>query len=374
MASKKPLLSPIPESPEVFSSLSSPNSPKADALFTEAAGRADPGSRGACGAPPREPGAARTRGQEPRAAAAAAPGPGLPQEAAGSSSAERSELPGSLEPAAEFSKIVPDAEGDFDTSEYFQQGEETPCEKEAEESSSLLEKEELQGNGLTGLEILQQREVQEGAQRTECPQKDSVRGGVARRRRRSSCAFSFPPAENLGITGTDAAVCSYSVEEILSVPQPCRSRSSAGAEVRVRRSMRLSRDAASEGLAWVQLPGETPLQPPLPGSAPRARRTSSTSILAENIHRRQRKLLPLPAPGKENEGSAPAAAAPGRRGRRRSSLCEATAREMPWAPTQRRRNTNSGCGKDRSNQKHSEEAETPELQLKEVSCISDFLK
>lgn len=33
-ASKKPLLSPIPEIPEVFSSVASPNSPEADTLFT----------------------------------------------------------------------------------------------------------------------------------------------------------------------------------------------------------------------------------------------------------------------------------------------------------------------------------------------------
>lgn len=279
---------------------------------------------------------------------------------------------------------MPDAEGDFDTSEYFQQDEETPREKEAKESSSLIEKEELQGNLLSGLEILEQQDVQEGAQRTECPQKDSVRGDPARRRRRSSSssAFYFPPVENLEIPGTDVAVSSYSVEEVLSVPQPkerspqpCRRKSSAGAEVRVRRSMRLSRDAASEGLVWIQLPSEVPKQPPLPAAAPKARRSISTSILAgaENIHHREQNLHPFPAPGKENKGSAPPAAAPGRRGRRRS-LCEATARETPWAPTQRRRSTNSGYGKDRSKQKHSEEVETLELQWKEVSGISDFLK
>lgn len=34
MASKKPLLSPIPEIPEFFSSASSPNSPKANVFFS----------------------------------------------------------------------------------------------------------------------------------------------------------------------------------------------------------------------------------------------------------------------------------------------------------------------------------------------------
>ncbi|NWU25399.1 CDCA2 protein, partial [Dyaphorophyia castanea] len=382
MASKKPLLSPIPEIPEVFSSVSSPDSPKADALFTEAAGLGDPRSRSACRDCPQQPGAGRMPGKE-LCATAACPGPGLLEEAAATSSAGAPEVPESLEAApGTAAEIAPDAEGDLDTSEYFQQGEETPCEKEAKDSSSLIEKEELQGNGLTGLEILDQQDVQERAQRTECPPEDSIRGGPARRRRRSSCVFSIPPAENLEITGADPAVSWFSVEEVLSVPQPregspqpCRRKSSAGAELRVRRSMRLSRDAATEGLAWIQLPGDIPQQPPLPASAPKARRTSSTSVLAgsENVHPREQNLLPCPAPGKENEGSAPPAAGPGRRGRRRS-LCEAPAREMPWAPTQRRRSTNSGCGKDRSNQKHSEEAETCELQLREVSCISDFLK
>ncbi|XP_058715065.1 cell division cycle-associated protein 2 [Poecile atricapillus] len=379
MASKKPLLSPIPEIPEVFSSLSSPNSPKAAALLTEDAALGNPRARGACRDAPQQPRAGRRSGKL-RAAAVC---PGLLEEAAATSSGPGdSEVPGSLEaapgPAPEFSNTVPDAEGDFDTSEYFQQDKETPCEKEAKESSSLIEKEQLQGNLLTGMEILERQDVQEAAQRTKCPQKDSARGDPARRRR-SSRTFFFPPAENLEITGADLPVSSYNVEEFFSVPQAkegslqaCR-RSSASAEVRVRRSMRLSKDAASEGLAWIQLPSEIP-KPPLP-AAPKVRRRFSTSILAgsENIHPREQNLLPLPAPGKENEGSAPLAAGLGRRWRRRS-LFEATAREMPWAPTQRRRSTNSGCGKDRSHQKHSEAAETLELRLKDVSGISDFLK
>ncbi|XP_030820189.1 cell division cycle-associated protein 2 isoform X2 [Camarhynchus parvulus] len=369
MASKKPLLSPIPEIPEVFSSVCSPNSPKADALFTEGAGLGDPKCRDTA----QEPQAGRMRGKG-LCAAALCPSPGLLEEAAATSPGPGdSEVPGSLEAAPEFSNSVPDAEGDFDTSDYFQQGKETPCEKEAKESSSLIEKEELEGNHLTGLEILEQQAVQEGAQRARCPQKDSGRRDPARRR--SSSAFYFPPIENLEITGADLPVCSYNVEEVFSVPQAkegslqaCRRRSRASAELRVRRSMRLSKDAASKGLAWIQLPSEIPREP-------KARRSSSTSILAgsENIHHREHNPLPFPAPGKENEGSAPLAAGPGRRWRRRS-FCEATAQEMPWAATQRRRSTNSVCGKNRSDQKHSEAAETLELRLKDVSGISDFLK
>nr|XP_031362609.1 cell division cycle-associated protein 2 [Lonchura striata domestica] len=355
MASKKPLLSPIPEIPEVFSSVSSPDSPKADALFTGGASWGDPQRRGACRDPAQEPQAGRTRARG-LPAAALCPKPGLLEEAAATSSGHGdSEGPGGLQPAP---GTAPGTAPE--------QGKEILCGKEAKESSSLIEKEELQGNLLSGLEILEQQDVQEDAQRAKCPQKDSVRGDAARRRRRSSSAFYFPPVGNLEITGADVAVCSYSVEEVLSVPQ--------GAEVRVRRSMRLSRDAANTGLAWIQLPSEIPKQPPLP-AAPKARRSSSTSILAgaENIHHKEQNLLPLPAPGKENEDSAPPAAAPGRRWRRRSS-CEATAQETPWAPTQRRRSTNSVCGKGRSDQKHSEAAETLELRLKDVSGISDFLK
>ncbi|XP_064587120.1 cell division cycle-associated protein 2 isoform X3 [Zonotrichia leucophrys gambelii] len=337
MASKKPLLSPIPEIPEVFSSVSSPDSPKADALLTEGAGVGEPTCRGSA----QQPQAGRVQGLW-----AAAPCPGLLGEAAAASPAD-SAVPGSLEAAPEFSNTVPDAEGDFDTSDYFQRGKETPCEKEAKESSSLIEKEELQRNLLTELEIVEQQEVQEGAQRARCPQKDSVRHEPARRRRRSSSAFCFPPVENLAVPGADPAVCSYSVEEVLAVPQGRGSRG-AGAELRVRRSLRLSRDGAGSGLAWIEVPRE----PPLP-AAPRGSRRSSTSVLAGpgNVHREQ-KLLPLPAPGKESEGSAPLAAAPARRWRRRS-LCEATAQETPWAPTQRRRSTNSVCGKSRSDQNHS---------------------
>ncbi|NXN81050.1 CDCA2 protein, partial [Bombycilla garrulus] len=375
MASKKPLLSPIPEIPEVFSSVSSPNSPKGDALFTEDAGLGNPECRGACRDTAQEPQAGRMHGKR-LCAAAVCPSPGLLEEAAATSSGPgNSEVPGSLESAPgtapEISNAVPGAEGDFDTSEYFQQSEETAREKEAKESSSLIEKEELQGNLLTGLEILEQQDVQEDAQRAKCCQKEFVRGDLARRRR-SSSAFYLPPVENLEITGADLPDFCYNVEEVLSVPQPkegslqaCRRRSSASAEVRVRRSMRLSKDAASEGLAWIQLP--------LP-AAPKARRSVSTSILAgsENIHHREQNLISFPAPGKQNEGSAPLAAGPGRRWRRRS-LCEATGGEMPWAPTQRR-STNSGCGKDRSNQKHSEVAKSLELRFKVVSGISDSLK
>ncbi|XP_039943679.1 cell division cycle-associated protein 2 isoform X3 [Hirundo rustica] len=358
MASKKPLLSPIPEIPEVFSSVSSPNSPKADGLFTGACCRSEPAALAA----PAPEGACRDTG--------GTFGKENLEEAAATSSGHP-EVPGSLEgapgSAPEFS--VPGAEGDFDTSEYFQQGKETPREKAAKHCSSLIEKEELEGNLLTEPGILEPQDEQERAQRAKRPLKDSVRGDPARRRRRrSSSTFYFPPVENTEITGADLPFSCYSVEEVLSVPRAQEGslqgrRSSA--ELRVRRSMRLSRDAAAEGLAWIQLP--------LP-AAPKGRRSISASVLAgaENV-RREQNPLPWAAPGKENEGSAALAAAPGST-RRRRSLSEATARETLRAPSQRRRSTNSGCGKDGSDQNHSGAAETLELRWKDVSGISDFLK
>ncbi|NWV39855.1 CDCA2 protein, partial [Grantiella picta] len=381
-ASKKPLLSPIPEIPEVFSAVSTPNSPKADALSTGGAALANPTPSSI----PQEAEAGRSRGKKLRAAAVCPSLGDTEVTAATSSGAGDSEGSGSMDSAPQFSNIVPDAESDFDTSEYFQRGEDTPHEQEAKESSSLIENQEFQGNLLTGLEILTQHHRQEAAQRAEHPAQHPASSDPPRRQRRRSSSFRLPPAENLEVTGVDLAVSSYSVEEILSIPrgrqeesqgfpQGSRRRSTALAELRVRRSMRLSRDAASEGLAWVELPSEIPKEFP-PAAPPKGRRGSSTSILAgaENVHPKKQSLSPLPAPGKENESSAALAAAPGR-GRRGRNICGASARAEPaWAPTQRRRSTSSGWGKDRRHQNHPEETETLELRVKEVPGLSDFLK
>ncbi|KAJ7417320.1 hypothetical protein BTVI_33338 [Pitangus sulphuratus] len=225
----------------------------------------------------------------------------------------------SLEAAQEVPNVVPDAEGGFDTP--FQQGEEAACENEAEESSSLRENEQLQGNLLEFLEQ-QATDVHEGAPRTQCPQPASLSGSPARRRRRrSSSAIYFPPVETLETTGTDLPVSSYNVEEVLSVPrapfQPSRRRSSTAGDPRVRRSTRLSREAGREGLVWIQLPKE----PPLPAAAPRSRRRLSTSSQAGfgNVHPAEREPSLLWAPGKENEDSARRAEGSGRRGRRKSA-------------------------------------------------------
>ncbi|NXM36844.1 CDCA2 protein, partial [Oxyruncus cristatus] len=348
MASKKPLLSPIPEIPEVFSSVSSPDSPKADWLLS---GNLLSSFVSLCSFCSFSLFYSR-------------------KTCSWLSLCLRNEL--FVSP--QFSNIVPDAEGGFDTSEHFQPGEETACESETKESSSLIENEQLQGNLLEFLEQ-QAIDVHEGAQRTQCPQTGSLSGSS---RRRSSSAIYFPPVEHLEITGIDLPVSSYNVEEVLSVPrssfQPFRRRSSTSGETRVRRSMRLSKDAGSEGLAWIQLPSEVPKQPPLPAPAPKSRRRASTSILAgsENVQPREQSPSPFSALGKENEDSARHADGPCRKRRRKSAP---TPPEAPWAQTQRRRITNSVNKRDRNGTKHSEEAEIPpEVTLGKVSALSDFLK
>ncbi|XP_009070267.1 PREDICTED: cell division cycle-associated protein 2, partial [Acanthisitta chloris] len=341
MASKKPLLSPIPEIPEVLSSVSSPDSPKANTLCSEDEVLDHPKSRNACKDVQQELEVVeRIRGKNSCAVDVYPSSEDLHMEEASSSRDGILQVSeGDLESGAgtdhKFSTIVPDAKDGFDTPECFQQGEEAACEKEAKESDSLIESEKFQGNLLSGLESLAQ----------------------------------------------EATGSSYNVEEVLSVPQPrggsshsLRRKSSTSGEVRVRRSMRLSRDTGSEGLAWILLPSEIPRQPPLPASAPRTRRTISTSILTGSAPHREQNLL-FAAPGKENEDSVPAAAGHCRRGRR-SSICTATARETAsWAPTQKRRISNSVYRKDRSNQKLSEEVKIPlELTFSKASVPSHFLK
>ncbi|XP_071435215.1 cell division cycle-associated protein 2 [Pithys albifrons albifrons] len=373
LASKKPLLSPIPEIPEVFSSVSSPDSPKAYPLFSEGAVLDSPKSRHAW-----KDIQEKAKGMRGKNIWVSPSPEDLELTAPGRSRGGTFQHSGAGTDH-EFSNIVPDAEDYFNTSEYFQQVKETACENEAKESSSLIENKQLQGNLLTGLEFLEQqaKDVHEGAQGTLCPQTDSAKGIPARRRRRRSDTY-FPHAENLKITGIDLPVSSYNVEEFLSVPagslQLPGGRSSSSGEVRVRRSMRLSRAPGAGGLAWIQLPVEAPEQPPLPGSALRRSRRISTSILAGagNIHPRVQNPVVFSALGKENEDSAHLAGGSCRRQRRRSS---ATPQEAPGAQTKKRRISNS-VNKDRNHQKQPEKAEIPleGVTPGEVSAVADFLK
>ncbi|KAM9266508.1 cell division cycle-associated protein 2 [Morus bassanus] len=377
MASKKPLLSPIPEIPEVFSSVSSPNSPMANAHFSEDVILDNAKSRNAHKDVQQKAVVERTRAKNICAVPKYPSSKDLATvEASSSSDAAFQVSAGDLKAVPgidhEFSNVVPDAKCIFDTSDYFQQGKETACVKEAKESHSLIENEKLQGNllnkaeQLTELEFLEQRDtsVHEGTQRPQCPQKDSVRG----RRPRRSSAIYFPPVEKLEIIGNNLSVSSFDVEEVLSVPQlkndsfePFRRKSSTSGERRVRRSMRLHKDAETEGLVWIQVPNEIPKNPPLLASACKTRRTISTSILteSENIHHREENLIQSSAPGKENNDSVHLAGGPCKRWRRKS-MCVSTPQETrTWSQTRKRSITNSVYRKDRSNQNHSEAVEIP---------------
>ncbi|XP_009987657.1 PREDICTED: cell division cycle-associated protein 2-like [Tauraco erythrolophus] len=379
MASKKPLLSPIPEIPEAFSSTSSPNLSKTNALFSEDIFLDNTRSGKAHKDGQQKPVVERMRRKSICAVHMCSSSKDLGVgEPSSSSDAVFQVSDGDLQSVSgidhEFSNIVPDAKCVFDTSDHFHQGKETACVEEAKESGSLIENEKLQGNllnkaeELTGLEFLEQQvnSVPEDAQRAQCPQKDSVRG-IPPRRRRSSAIY-FPPVEKLEITGKNSPDSSFNVEEVLFAPQlkdnslePLRRKSRNGGAKSVRRSMRLCKDAETEGLAWIQVPSEIPKNPPLLASTCKVRRTISTSILteSENVHRREHNLIQLSAPGKENDDSVHLADAPCKRWRRRS-MCVSTPQETrPWSQIRKRSMTNSVYRKDRNNQKHYEEVEIP---------------
>ncbi|XP_075031082.1 cell division cycle-associated protein 2 isoform X2 [Calonectris borealis] len=380
MASKKPLLSPIPEIPEAFSSASSPNSPKANAFFSEDIFLDNTKSRNARKDVQQKLVAEGMRAKNIRAVHTYSSPKGLDiAEASSSNDTVFQGSDGGLKSLSgidlKFSNIMPDAKCVFDTSDYFQRDKETACVKEAKESDSSIKTKKLQGNLLnkaeqqTRLEFLEQQDtsVHEGAQRTQCPQKDSVRGSPSRRRRRIS-AICFPPVEKLEITGNNLPVSSFNVEEVLSAPQlkndslePFRRKSDNSGEKRVRRSMRLHKDAEIEGLAWIEVPNEIQKNPHLLASACKIRRTIITSIFteSENIHHREQNLIQFSAPGKENNDSVHLAGGSSKRWRRKS-MCVSTPQETrTWSQTRKRSITNSVYRKDRTSQKHSEEVEIP---------------
>ncbi|XP_074419521.1 cell division cycle-associated protein 2 isoform X6 [Larus michahellis] len=376
-ASKKPLLSPIAEIPEVFSSASSPNPPKENAFFSEDLLLDNAKSGNACKGVQQKPVVEGISGKNICAVHMYASSKDLDMVEASSSSDTAFQVSdGDLKSVSgidhKLSSIVPDAKCVFDTPNYFQQGEETACVKEAKEGGFLIGHEKLQGNllneaeRLTGLEFLEQQDtsVREGGQRTQSTQKDSVRGSPQKRRRRRSSAISFPPLEKLEVTGNSPPVFYFNVEEVLSAPQlkndslePFR-RMSDNSGKKVRRSMRLHKDAEIEGLAWIEVPNEIEKNPPLLASACKIRRTISTSILteSENIHHREQNLTQPLAPGKENYDSVNLANDPCKRWRRSVLTPQET---KTWSQTRKRSITNSVYRKDRSNQKHYEEVEIP---------------
>ncbi|XP_010137488.1 PREDICTED: cell division cycle-associated protein 2 [Buceros rhinoceros silvestris] len=375
--SKNPLLSPIPEIPEFLSFDSTQNSPKTNEFLS---GNTKPSSD--CSDVPQKPVARRTRRKSICAVYTCASSEDLGMVEAGSSCGTVLEVScGDPKSAADvdhkFSNAVSDAESAFDPSDYFQQGKETACMREAKESGSLRENKNLDGNSLnkveclTGLELQEQEDtsVQEGAQRTWSPQKDSIRDSTARRRRRSSSANSV---ETWGITGNSLPDSSM-LEEVFSpqLLEPFRRRSSNSGEKMVRRSMRLHKDTEHEGLAWFPVPSESHEKPPLPTPACKSRTMLGES---ENVHWRGKNLIQFSALGKENAGSVHPADGPCKRCSRRRS-CVSTAQETTRSQTPKRRN--SVCRKDRSNRKLCEEVAIPlegNCDVNEVSATSDVLK
>ncbi|XP_069733767.1 cell division cycle-associated protein 2 [Phaenicophaeus curvirostris] len=373
MASKKPLLSPIPEIPEVLFSASSPCSPEANEFFS---GNIKSGN--AHKDVQQKSVVKRTRGKSIGAVPVHSGSKDLDALEANSSNdaafqVSDDDLKSLCVIDRKLSDVVPDAMCVLDTSEYFQQGKETACVKDAEESGFLMENEKSQGQlldkaeQLGTLEFLEQQDtsIPEGAQGTRCPQEDSVRGNLSRKR---SSAIYFPPVEKLGIIGNDLSGSPFNIEKVLSVPhlqndslEPRRRRSYNSGDKRVRRSMRLCKDAEAEGLAWIQIPSEVQKDPPCPTSAGKKGRTISTSILreSENVHHLERNLVQFSASGKENNNSFDLADRPCKKWRRKP-MCLSTPQEIrTWSQTRRKSMTSSVFKKDRNNKKHSEEVEVP---------------
>ncbi|NXK54076.1 CDCA2 protein, partial [Chauna torquata] len=374
MASKKPLLSPIPEIPEVLSSASSPNSPKANALLPGNVFLDYSKSRNADKDVRQKQVIERMRQKNLPALQVYPSSKDLDIVEASSSDDTAFQLSdGDLKSVSgidhKFPNIVPDTSYVLDTYDCFQQAQETICLKEEKESDFLIENEKLQGNfqnkeeWLTGLEFPDQQDT-EVFQRTRCPPKNSSRGRPSKRR---SSAVYIPPIEKFHFetVGNDLPVSSFNVEEILSAPllknnsEPVRRRNGNSSETsRVRRSMRLHKDAEIEGLAWIHVPNKILKNPPPLSSACKTRRTISTSVLteSENIHQREENLIQFAAPGKENNDSVNL---PGPCKRwRRKSMCVSTPQERrTWSETQKRSIANPVYRKDRSNQRHSEEVE-----------------
>ncbi|XP_042742674.1 cell division cycle-associated protein 2 [Lagopus leucura] len=357
MASKKPLLSPILEIPEVFSSSSSPNSPKTIAHFPDLSTPRDVHND------VQQEQVTERLGEKIIPVVHVYPS---------------SEELGAVEEGSPSNTVfqfpnVPDTNDVLNT--HFQQAEETACLKGKTESDFSIEHEKLQGDfpkkeeWLSELEFPNQEDtdVHETLQRTECPPKRSSRGRPPKRR--SSSTVNIPPAEksHFEMAGEDLQF-SFDVEEVLSAPQlksnslkkPLRRKSSMSSETsRVRRSMRLQKDAEIEGLAWIEVTNEILQNPSLLAPACKTRRRISTSVLteSENIQHREENLIQFAASGKENSESVHVAGGPCRR---RKSICVSTPQETrTWSQTRKRSTTNSVYRRDSSSQEYSEEMNIP---------------
>ncbi|XP_072213286.1 cell division cycle-associated protein 2 isoform X2 [Excalfactoria chinensis] len=360
MASKKPLLSPILEIPEVFSGASSPSSPKEIAHFPDHSIPRDVPND-----VQQEQVAERRRETDIPVVDVYPSSEDLDIVEEGSPS----------NTVFQFPKVVPDTNDVLNIYDCFQQAEETACLKEKTRCDFLIEHEELQGDvpskeeRLIGLEFLNQKDTDghEMLQRTECPPTRSSR----RRPPRSRSAVYIPPIEksHFETTELDLPVSSFDVEEILSAPQlksnslkkPLRRKSSMSSETsRVRRSMRLQNNAETEGLAWIEVTNEILQNPSLLAPACKTRRRISTSVPteSENIHHGEENIIQFAESGKENSEPLRVAGGPCRR--RRKSTCESIPPETrTWSQTRKRSITNSVYRRDSSNQEYSEEMNVP---------------
>ncbi|XP_062452881.1 cell division cycle-associated protein 2 [Rhea pennata] len=382
MASKKPLLSPIPEIPEVFSSTSSPNTPRQmqDKHKTNAVFPDNSKSKNAYDDAQQKKVVERMRGKSIHAIHTCPNSDDLDVvEASSSNDTVFQTSNGDPESVSSThyqfpNLVVPEAKCIFDTSDYVLQGEETACIEE-EKSNSLIENKKLRGNYLnkgellTGLEFLESQDapVPEDAQRTECSPKHCLRGRLPRRRRNSTISSPYTENFHFETTGNNLPVSSFNVEEVLSAPQlkndssePFRRLSDdSGRKRRVRRSMRLHKDAETEGLAWIQVPDEIQIKPQLLASCCKIRRTINVSVLkeSEKVCHREENLIQFSAPAKENNDSVRLADGPCKRWKRKSMCVPIPQETRNWSQTQKRNTTELEYRKDRSNQKHCEEAE-----------------
>ncbi|XP_065256238.1 cell division cycle-associated protein 2 [Emys orbicularis] len=122
---------------------------------------------------------------------------------------------------------------------------------------------------------------------------------------------------------------------------------------KVRRSMRLHKNAENEGLVWIKIPTEIH-KDSLSDSACKSRRTMYASIFkeSENIHQRQENWSQFSALGKENNECVPVAG--GSCKTRRRSMCASTSQETKNITQTRKKRRASLVYNNKNYQKESE--------------------
>ncbi|XP_010214707.1 PREDICTED: cell division cycle-associated protein 2 [Tinamus guttatus] len=386
MASKKPLLSPIPEIPEVFSSASSPNTPKqmqdnhkTNVVFPGNGLLNDFKSSNTYEDVQQKKVVERMKGKNIDIIHTCPSSKELDTVEASSSQDALFEAAGDSKSASSFdyqfsNTVVPEAKCIFDTPE---QGQESACieEEKEEKNNSLTENKKLQGNflnkaePLTRLEFLELQDtgVHKDAQRMECSPKDCSRGKPPRKERNSPVCTSYIKNLDFGASGNNFSISSFNVEEVLSaahlkndsLEESFRMSNASDGKRRVRRSMRLHKDAETEGLAWIQAPDEIQMKPQLLASCCKIRRRATLSVLkvSENVHGREENLTEFSAQGKENNNSVHLADGSCKRQRRRSLRIFTPQETRNEAQLQKRSIADLGNKKDRSNRKPYDEVE-----------------